>query len=86
MRKWIIASMLALTLTACGALGARTNPDTGATEIYSTETGEVVPAGGVVGGIVGTATGNPAIGLAAGGLATALLAAFLKKKSPSPTA
>jgi hypothetical protein len=85
------ALALALILTGCGTLGV-TQDETGAATVTDSETGStlVVPApettpetsatGSSIGTIAGALTGNPGIGIAAGALATWLLAMRAKKK------
>lgn len=77
MKKLLIA--IPLLVCSCGVLGVRENED-GTASIVAEETGEPVPVGTVVGGLVTGATGNPPLGLALGAAATALIAGFLKKR------
>lgn len=77
--KSLILALPLFFAPACGTLGVEEGED-GSTRIVSTETGETVPIGSVLGGVVGTATGNPGLGVAIGAAATALIAGFLKKR------
>lgn len=80
MKRLATTAFLAACLTSCGALALQTDPETGQERIVSTATGEPVDVAGTTGTVVGTLTGNPAIGLGAGAVASALLAAALRKR------